>query len=41
MTAFFFKQEVFKNDAHMEEVLKKLLMICMWCNLLVILFVPG
>ena len=26
MAAFLFKQEVFKNDAYMEEILKKLLM---------------
>ena len=27
MTAFLFKQEVFKHDAHMEKVLKKLSMV--------------
>ena len=27
MAAFLFKQEVFKNDAHMEKVFKKLLMV--------------
>ena len=27
MAAFLFKQEVFKNDAHIEKVLKKLLMV--------------